>query len=170
MKKTLVTLVALGALMLGAQAFAACPCETQKPCDDPCKSPCEKPCEKQKPCDPCDTAGPCGENWLSCTNLEEYFCKIGLDSCQKQKAMQAIEEFKADTACFRMKGCDCETKCECRTYRHALKDLDCKMKKIITDCQKENYEQVRDEVKDQVKCAHKCLINPFSRCKCGCNE
>ncbi len=162
MKKTLVALFTLVALSIGIQtSFAACPCSN--PCDpcDPCAKPCD-PCAKA--CEPCG----CCEEWLDCKCLENYFCKIGLNECQKDEARKAVEEFKCKTQCLRGKDCKCETKCECRTYRKALRDLDCKMKLIITKCQKDDYKCVRKEIKKEVKCCHKCLINPFKRCKCAC--
>ena len=165
MKKTLVALFTVVALSIGIQAsFAACPCQKADPC--PCAKPCD-PCAK--PCDPCATSAPCGEGWLDCQKLEEYFCKMGFNDCQKADALKAIEEFKAETACLRANGCNCESKCDCRAYRKALRTLDCKMKTIVTKCQKSDYNCVRKEVKNDVKCSHKCLINPFSRCKCSCN-
>lgn len=158
MKRTLVALFTLIALSIGIQAsFAACPC---KPCD-----PCAKPC----PACPCDCTVPCCEDWLCPSAVENYFCKIGLNECQKCEARKAVEEFKCETKCIRANGCKCESKCDCRTYRKALRDLDCKIKMIITKCQKPDYKCVRKEVKDKVKCCHKCLINPFKRCKCACN-
>lgn len=151
MKKTLVALFTMIALAFGAQVFAACPCQS---CD-----PCQKPCECTKPC--------C-ESWLDCQKVAEYFCKIGLNECQKAEAMAAIDKFRCKTQDMRCAGCKCESKCECRVYRKALKALDCDMKSIITKCQKADYKCVKKEIKDQVKCCHHCLINPFARCKCAC--
>lgn len=157
MKKTLVALFTLIALSFGIQAFAACPC-------DPCAKPCD--CDCECPCEPCK----CCEGWLNCKCLEDYFCRIGLSECQKCDARKAVQDFVFCTQCLRCKDCQCETKCECRSYRKALRVLDCKMKNIITKCQKSDYRCVRKEVKEQVKCCHKCLINPFYRCKCcDCN-
>lgn len=199
---TLFSLVALAGgtqLAFAACPCNPCPCDPCAKCD-PCCDPCAKcdpcdPCAKCDPCDPCakcdpcdkcakcdpccdpcnkccDTCDPCCETWLNCECLEDYFCRIGLSECQKAEALKAIEEFKCETECLRAKCCDCESKCDCRTYRKALRDLDCKMKNIITKCQKSDYKCVRKEVKDQVKCCHKCLINPFKRCKCcdPCNK
>lgn len=165
MKRTLVALFTLMALAFGAQmSFAACPCSAP---GNPC-APCD-PCVKPDPCDCGCPCNPCCEKWLSCKCLEDYFCRIGLNACQKAEVLKAIEQFKCDTQCIRANGCKCESKCDCRAYRKALRDLDCKVKQIITKCQKSDYKCVRKEVKDQVKCCHKCLINPFKRCKCGCN-
>lgn len=155
MKKALVALFTFVALSFGMQSFAACPCCQTDPC------PCVKPCE------PC-CCQPCCEDWLNCAMVENYFCKIGLNECQKNQARIAIEQFKCATQCLRANGCNCETKCECRAYRKALKNLDCSMKNIITACQKSDYKCVKSEIKDKVKCCHKCLINPFKRCKCAC--
>lgn len=147
MKKVLVGLFTLIAMSIGMASFAACPC--QQPCNSCCNS-----------------CVPCCEDWLNCACVEDYFCRIGLNECQKAQARCAIEQFKCATACIRGKGCQCESKCECREYKKALRDLDCKMKQIITCCQKDDYKCVKNEVKDKVKCCHKCLINPFHRCKC----
>lgn len=154
MKKTLVALFTLVALAIGVNASqAACPCQSDP---EPCKA------------DPCDCVQPCGEAWLYQSSVEDYFCKIGLNECQKIQAQMAIEKFKCNTACLRANGCQCESKCECREYKKALRNLDCEMKKIITTCQKADYKCVKNEIMDKVKCAHKCLINPFHRCKCAC--
>lgn len=153
MKKVLVGLFTLIAMSIGMATFAACPC--QQPCNS---------------C--CNTCAPCCEDWLNCVCVEDYLCRIGLNECQKAQARYAIEQFKCDTACTRAKGCQCESKCECREYKKALRDLDCKMKQIITCCQKDDYKVVKNDIKDKVKCCHKCLINPFHRCKTcdtGCN-
>ncbi len=176
MKKTLLALFAVVAIAVGVQAsFAACPCQTSSnPCPcakpapcDPCAKPCD-PCAKPAPCDPCACNEPCCEDWLCPQVVEDYFCRIGLSECQKDEARKAIEEFKCSTSDLRGNGCKCESKCDCRAYRKALRDLDCKMKTLITKCQKSDYKCVRSEVKGKVKCCHKCLINPFSRCKCSC--
>ncbi len=153
MKKTLVAMFTLVALALGIRANAACPCASD--CDCPPACGCPSNC--------CDS---CCEKWLGCQCIEDYFCRIGLNECQKCEARKAIEQFKCDTQCIRANGCKCESKCDCRTYRKALRDLDCKMKLLISKCQKSDYKCVRKEVKDQVKCCHSCLINPFKRCKC----
>lgn len=161
MKRTLVSLFTLIALAIGIQtSFAACPCT--QPCNPcPCAKPCN-PCDCGCQCEPCN----CCEVWLDCQCLQDYFCKIGLNECQKCEALKAVEEFKCCTQCLRAKGCKCESKCDCRKYRRALRNLDCKMKNIITTCQKDDYKCVRKEIKNKVKCCHKCLINPFYRCKC----
>jgi hypothetical protein len=157
MKKMLVSMFTLAALAFGIQAsFATCPCQSD--CDS-----CAKP-------SPCDCTSPCCEDWLCTSAVEDYLCRIGLNECQKTEARKAIEEFKCETACLRANGCKCESKCDCRTYRKALRDLDCKMKMLITKCQKSDYKTVRKEIKDKVKCCHKCLINPFKRCKCACGS
>jgi len=148
MKKTLVMLFTLIAMSIGIQASqAACPCQTQNPC-------------------PCVKIG-C-EDFLCPQSMEVNFCKMGLNECQKDQARIAVAQFIADTSCIRANGFKCESKCECRAYRKALKTLDCSMKNIITKCQKADYKCVRNEVKDQIKCCHKCLINPFKLCKCAC--
>lgn len=158
MKKTLVALFTLFALAISVQTSqAACPCQTQI-------APC--PCMQADPCN----CAPCGEAWLNQYAVEDYFCRIGLNDCQKAQAMNAIEKFKCETKCLRANGCKCESKCECREYKKALRNLDCDMKKIITSCQKQDYKCVKDEIKDKVQCAHKCLINPFHRCKCACGK
>ena len=148
MKKMLASLCTLIALSIGIQASqAACPCQAQDPC--PCVT---KSCE----------------DFLCPQQMEDLFCKIGLNECQKVQARIAVSQFMSDTECLRSTGYKCESKCECRAYRKALKTLDCSMKNIITKCQKADYKCARNEVKDQVKCCHKCLINPFKRCKCAC--
>lgn len=158
MKKTLVALFALTTL-LAQSSFAACPCKT---------TPSEKPNPCQEKVNPCETnqLNNC-EDWLSSYNLENYFDRMDFNQNQKCEAMSAIQKFKDRTQDLASSG-DCESKCDCRRYRHALKDLDCDMKKIITSCQKNEYRSVRNDVKSQVKCCHKCLINPFTRCA-SCN-
>lgn len=152
MKKRLVCLLTLIALAIGVQTSqAACPCKIiQVTC--PCSCACTTTCE----------------DFLCPQTMENYFCKIGLNECQKDQARIAVCQFQTETACLRANGYKCESKCECRAYRKALRNLDCKMKNIITNCQKADYKCVKVEVKDQVKCCHKCLINPFKQCKCAC--
>lgn len=163
MKKMLVSLFTLAALIIGARVYAdCCPCQANPCCtDSPCATPCPAPCN---PC--CDC---CCEKWLNCRCLEDYFCRMCFNECQKAEALCAIERFKCCTKCLRLKNCKCESKRECRAYRKALRNLDCDMKKIITRCQKDDYKCVRREVKDQVKCCHSCLIWPFKLCKCNCD-
>lgn len=195
MKKTLIAIYTLIALAIGIQAtLADCPFQTwPNQCNcDPCmmSNPCGYACpctngatppiiynpgdddtcyqQEQYNCKQC--CNPCCENWLNCPNVENYFCRMGLNECQKAKARCAIEQFKFKTQCLRNKcNCTCESKCECRQYRKALRDLDCQMKNIITRCQKSDYNCVRYDVKCKVKCYHHCLIWPFYLCKCGCN-
>lgn len=159
MKKILITLFSLFVMSIGIQASKAdCPCQTES--GDAC---------------PCVTAEPCKchtdycEDWLCPQALEDYFCRLGLSECQKDEARNAVGEFKCKTQAIRDKSCKCESKCECRTYKKALIGLDCKMQTIITKCQKDDYKCVRKEIKDKVKCCHKCFINPFHRCKCSCS-
>ena len=149
MKKTFVTLCTLIALAIGIQTTqAACPCQAQ--------------------CGDCPSVTKSCEDFLCPQSMEDLFCKIGLNECQKDQARIAVAQFMSETACLRANGYKCESKCECRAYRKALKTLDCSMKNIITKCQKADYKSARKEVKEQVKCCHKCLINPFKRCKCAC--
>lgn len=140
MRKTLVALGLFTLLTLCVQAtFAACPCARSSTllfCRD-----VQRLAEASNPCPcPCDCAKePCCEDWLNCKCVEDYFCRIGLSECQSrsQKSYRTIQmrQFK----CLRVKRCNCESKCECREYRRALKDLDCKMKNLITKCQKSDY-------------------------------
>ncbi|MBQ9688305.1 hypothetical protein IJV79_01570 [bacterium] len=162
MKKSLVALFAI-ATLLGQSAFAACPCPKANPCDTPCEKvkPCDDPCEKPDKCD-VNKLSNC-ENWLTQASLENYYCRLNLSQAQRCEATNAIEKFKSKTMTISSNG-ECESKCDCKRYRLALKELDCDMKNIITDCQKSEYKAVKSEVKDQVKCCHKCLVNPFTRC------
>jgi len=160
MKKTLIGLFAL-LTVLAQSSFAGCPCQRDiNPCDmrDPC--PKVSPCTTPDPCEMNKLSG-CTD-WLTQTSLEGYFNRMNLDQAQKCEAMNAIENFMEKTENINIG--DCATKCDCRNYRHALKDLDCDMKNIITSCQKSDYRAVRKEVKNQVKCCYKCSINPFTRC------
>lgn len=168
MKKSLTALFTLIALTICIpKVFAECPCQTPQPC---CPSTTSCPCQAAQPCAPpcqscqCPCEGCKAETWLCPQSLEAYFCRMGFTDCQKCSARQAVEEFKCAVKC--LPKC-CESKCDCRAYRKALKTLDCKMKNIITQCQKKEYKCVKNEVKSQVKCCHKCLIWP-SFCKCGC--
>lgn len=180
MKKTLVALGLLMTVVFGAQqSFAACPCA--QPCPSPCpvETPCPPPpcpvatpcpCPEATPCNPCDTKCKSCEDWLS--RLESYYCRIGFNECQKDQARCAVNQFLCDIKCLNItdNNCGCESKCDCRAYKRALKNLDCEMKKIITKCQKSDYKCVKKEVKDQVACFHKCLIWPFSLCNCNCKS
>ena len=101
--------------------------------------------------------------------IENNFCKMGLNECQKVQARIAVARFIDETTWMRANGFKCENKCECRACRKALKTLDCSIKNIITKCQKAGYKCVEKDVMAQVKCCHKCLINQFKLCKCACN-
>ena len=160
MKKTLLGLFAVVTL-LAQSSFAACPLQRNaNPCDTP------NPCQREE--SPCDTPNPCktdrctGEDWLTQENIEDYFSRMNLDSAQRCQAMNALQAFQSKTS--GLASGECASKCDCRAYRHALKQLDCDMKRIITSCQNEGYRSVRRDVKNHVKCTHKCLINPFTRC------
>lgn len=159
MKKTLIGLFAIATLLVQG-VYAACPCQREA---NPCKTP--SPCEKK--INPCQSNRCTGADWLTQTNLEDYFSRMNLDDSQRCEAMNAIENFKDKTE--GLSSGECASKCDCRAYRHALKDLDCDMKRILTSCQRSDYRSVRREVKNQVKCTHKCLINPFTRCA-SCNS
>lgn len=173
MKKILITLfILMTMILLNKQTvFADCPCN---PCGNPCDSCsnqgdyCSESC--MCPYDSCYDC--CCEGWLDCKCLEDYYCRIGLCECQKCEARKAVEEFKCCTQCLRAKNCKCEKKSECRQYRKALRDLDCRMRSIINRCQKCDYKSVRGEIKEKVKCCHKCFIWPFYLCKCnfGCTS
>lgn len=155
MKKMLVALGILTTMLICAPtSFAACPCENPCPCAE---ATCPPSCDKCT----CD-------DWVN--KMEEYYCRVGLSECQKIEARRAMAQFLCDTKCLTLNNCTCpkESKCDCRQYKRELKKLDCEMKKIITKCQKEDYKCVKNEIKDQVKCCHKCLIFPFSLCKCDC--
>lgn len=155
MKKTLVALFAIMTLSAGG-VFASCPCQKPNPCETP--NPCQervKPCEKQR----CE-----GVDWLTMENLEDYAQRMNLDDEQKCEAMKAIEKFQAKTAGLTNARGECASKCECKTYKKALHELDCDMKQILTSCQMEDYRSVKREVKNNVKCNYKCFSNPFARC------
>jgi hypothetical protein len=159
MKKTLIALFAI-ATLVAQNAFAACPCQKKA-------NPCNNPCQERV--NPCQTNRCTGEDWLTQANLEDYFTRMNLDDTQRCEALAAIERFREKTANLSNATGSCASKCECRAYRHALKDLDCDMKNILTSCQRGDYRSVRREVKNQVKCNYKCLINPFTRCA-SCNN
>lgn len=177
MKKLLIIFGLNIAIIFGSQiTYAECPCSPLSPCISQTTQCCNQcnPCEKTNPC-LCQTCfDPCCEGWLDCQKLENYFCKLGLTECQKIDARNVIARFICETQNLRCKGYKCENKCECRKYRKEICNLDYEMKKIITDCQKQDYNCIRSEIKDQVKCCHNCLIWPFSfggccKCNCCCN-
>jgi hypothetical protein len=178
MKKTFVMLGLLAAMFVAGQAsFAACPCQQEtaapacpcqaapktEPIETSCPSCPDNSCAKAD-C-PCQT---CAESWLEPQKVEDYFCRIGLSDCQKDSARKLIEEFKCNTK--GLNGGECESKCDCRKYRKELRHLDYDMQKLLTQCQKSNYANVKSDIKSQVKCCHKCLIWPSMAPKCSkCN-
>lgn len=173
MKQFLIVFGILMTLVFSAQtSFADKPCSISNPCNESCPVatpiPVPCPCETVTPCAP-SCCNKCCEDWLC--RLETYYCRIGLSECQKDQARRAVAQFLCDTKCLNL-GC-CESKCECKQYKRELQNLNCEMKKIITKCQYHDYKCVRDEVKSQVKCCHKCIIWPFRfcpfSCKIGCN-
>ena len=180
MKKTFVMLGLLAAMFVAGQAsFAACPCQQETaapacPCQAAPACPCQaepktEPIETDSCCSkadcPCQT---CAESWLEPQKVEDYFNRIGLSDCQKDSARKLIEEFKCNTK--GLNGGECESKCDCRKYRKELRHLDYDMRKLLTECQKSNYANVKSDIKAQVKCCHKCLIWPSMAPKCSkCN-
>lgn len=169
MKKSLTALFTLIVLTICIpKVFAACPCQTSPP-SPATTAPCQTDLAPASPCPtvecPCD-CNKTSETWLCPENVEAGLRRLGFTECQKNSARQAIEEFKCAIKDL-PKCCRCESKCDCKKYRMALNDLDCKMKNIITRCQKKEYDCIREEVKKQVQCCHKCLMWP-KKCKCGC--
>src|SRR5574344_1135307 len=165
MKRSLVLLGLLTTIFISGQSsFASCPCQS------PCQTEPTPPPAATEPCNKCEkpTCSSCNETWTDSQKMEEYFCQIGLSDCQKDEARKLVEEFKCNTQ--GLNGGDCENKCDCRKYRKELRHLDREMKKLLTECQKSNYAEVRSDVKSQVKCCHKCLIWPSLQKKCSsCN-
>lgn len=154
MRKKIIGIFTIITLSAGIQvANADCPYQI-----DPCYSSNLSNC----------CLDPCCEDWLCPQKLENYFCQINLNECQKSQARNAVLQFTCNTQCLRNKRCKCESKRDCRNYRKALRNLDCNMKNIMTKCQKSDYKYVRKEVKNQVSCCHHCLINPFVWCQYNC--
>lgn len=176
MKKALIAFGILMTVILTAQTtFAACECnQTSSSCQCPITTSCPCPaCPIENSCQcPITTYTPCCNNCNNCNNcccetwlskMEDYYCRVGLSECQKCLARRVMAQFLCDTQCLRNCCGPCnESACDCRQYKRELRNLDYEMKKIVTDCQKSNYNCVKNEVKDQVRCCHKCLMWPFS--------
>lgn len=163
MKKVFLFLTFITLFFIGTQVtFAQCQCT---------------PCVQSAPCacnpSPYQTCCySCCEAWLNCQCIENYLCQLGLSECKKCDARNMVERFKCETNCLRCKGYKCESKCDCRKYRKELCNLDYEIKKLLCGCQKDKYKCIRNEIKDQVRCCHRCLIWPISFggcCKCSCN-
>lgn len=88
MKKTLVTLGTLLALMIGAQSFAACPCS----------NPC-----------PCQMAAPCCQKIAPCCPVVSPACPIATPCCNSCNSSY----FNNGCGCGCNTGCACNTGCGC---------------------------------------------------------
>ena len=110
MKKLLMALTLTMALSMGAQtAMAGCGCSIPK--NDCAKPTCEKQCEKPT-CEECgELAKKCYSNCRD-QKREEVYCKLNLDSCQRDKAMEIENKYDDDLDCIEDK-IKADHKCLC---------------------------------------------------------
>ncbi len=175
MKKLLMALTVTTALAFGSQAFADCGCGCDFPKDE---CGCKKPaCER------------CGDRTVdSCCDYknkskEEMYCRLNLDSCQRQQADEIDKRYESDIDCIKDKIkddhkalCDklhasCLDKSAVRNQERILKDdfkdLKSKLKEIDKDfkailkCdQKKEYRVIKREMKYRAKHSMKYCCKP----------
>ena len=187
MKKLLLAL-ALTMSLSAASAFADCGCPVQK---DDCgcikKPKCEKQCDKPS-CEEC--AQRAKECFSDCRDQkrEELYCRLNLDSCQRDKAMDIENRYESDLECIHDK-IKSDHKCLCKTLgtscldkdavknnervlkedfkelKSKLKCMDKEFKSILKCEQKSEYRKIKREMKYRLKHARKYCCKP----KCNCD-
>ena len=188
MKKILTVLTLTMALAAGT-AYADCGCPVKKDDCGCAKQPkCETKCDKPS-CEDCaQRAKGC---YSDCRDQkrEELYCRLNLDSCQRDQALNIEEKYESDLECIYDKiksdhKCLCEAlgascldkslvKDRERILREDMKDLKSKLKEIDKDMksilkcdQKSEYRKIKREMKYRVKHARKYCCKP----KCNCSK
>lgn len=189
MKKLLMSVV-LALSIVSSATYADCGCPVKR---DDCGCPktnCEKQCDKPT-CAEC--AERAKESYSNCRDQkrEELYCRLNLDSCQRDQAMDIENKYESDLECIHDKiksdhRCLCETLGEScldknaikdreRLLKEDLKDLKSKLKcmdkefKLILKCeQKSEYRKIKREMKYRLKHARKYCCKP--KCKCSCDK
>ncbi len=191
MKKLLMALTLTMALATGT-AYAGCGCPVQKSDDCGCakKPRCEKQCDKPS-CAECEQRAK--ESFSSCRDQkrEELYCRLNLDSCQREQAMEIEDRYESDLEAIHDKiksdhKCLCEAlgdscldkdavknrekvlKEDFKDLKSKLKCVDKDFKSILKGEQKSEYRKIKREMKYRLKHARKYCCKP--KCKCSCNN
>ena len=189
MKKLLMALTLTMALVTSS-AYADCGCPVQKDdCGCAKKPRCEKQCNKPGCAECAERAKECFSNCRD-QKREELYCRLNLDTCQREQAMEIEDKYESDLECIHDKikadhKCLCETLGESCLDKNAVKDrekvlkedfkdLKAKLKsmdkdfKSILKCeQKSEYRKIKREMKYRVKHARKYCCRPKCKCSCG---
>lgn len=195
MKKLLMALTLTMALATGS-AYAGCGCDVPKndcgcdrkpKCERPCDKPCHKPCKKE--CDDRPDCAECADRARSCFSdckdqkREELYCRLNLDTCQRDQANEIEERYESDLDCIGDKikadhKCLCEAlhascldksavkdrekvlKEDFKDLKAKLKCMDKEFKQILKCDQKSEYRKIKREMKYRVKHSRKYCCKP----------
>lgn len=189
MKKLLTALVLTMTLTAGSAFADGCPVQNND-CGCPKKPVCEKQCNKPGCAECAEKAKECFSNCRD-QKREEFYCRLNLDSCQREQAMEIEDKYDSDLECLHDKikvdhrnlsealGNSCLDKSAVRDRERILKqdfkDLKAKLKcvdkdiKNILKCdQKSEYRKIKREMKYRMKHARKYCCKP--QCKASCND
>ena len=183
--KKLLTALTLTMLFAVGTAYADCGCGV--PQKEDCSKPkCEKQCDKPS-CEECAKRAECFSDCRD-KKREELYCRLNLDSCQREQAMNIEEKYDSDLECIfdKIKSdhkCLCEAlgescldkslvkdkerilKEDMKELKSKLKEMDKDMKAILKCEQKSEYRKIKREMKFRVKHARKYCCKP--KCKCS---
>lgn len=187
MKKLLMAMTLTMALATGS-AYAGCGCDTPKTdCGCNSKPKCESPCKKS--CEDKPTCEECGERAKNCFSdckdqkREELYCRLNLDSCQRDQAMEIEDRYDSDLDCIGDKikadhkclckslSASCLDKSDVRDKERVLKDdfkdlkstlkcMDKDFKAILKCDQKSEYRKIKREMKYRAKHSRKYCCKP----------
>ena len=146
MKKLLMALTLTMALATGApSAFADCGCPVPKD-DCGCKPKCETPCNTPT----CEECAERAKDFCNCRDQkrEEIYCRLNLDSCQREQAMDIEDKYDSDLDCIKDKIKD-DHKCLCNELNSACLD-----KTAVRSAEK-NLRQDKRDLKAKLKCMDK---------------
>ena len=187
MKKLLMALGLTMALATGT-AYADCGCAVPKDdCNCHKKPKCEKPCKPQ--CDEKPACEECAQRARNCFSdcrdqkREELYCRLNLDSCQRDAAMNIEQKYDSDMDCIWDK-IKADHKCLCKTInadcldksavreqerilkndfkdlKATLKCMDKEFKSILKCEQKSEYRKIKREMKYRAKHSKKYCCKP----------
>lgn len=171
--RNLLTAVTLSAaLAIGTQVFADCGCQTPK-----------NDCTSKPSCEECAdrVANSCLDYKDKCK--EEFYCRLNLDSCQRQQAEEIQDRYESDIDCIKDKIKD-DHKCLCdklhascldksavreqesllrsdfRDLKSKLGCVDKEMKSILKREQKSEYRKLKREMRYRAKHSMKYCCKP----------
>ena len=128
MKKLLMALSLTMALATGGAVMASdCGCPAPKD-DCGCQPKCEKPCNKPT-CEECAENAKCYSDFRD-QKREEIYCRLNLDTCQREQAMEIEDKYDGDLDCIQDK-IKADHKCLCNTLKASCLD-----KSAVRDAEK----------------------------------